>query len=133
MRGKERPSMDKVTTALERALAMLMGSPSNDQPILPTEVVLGSSRMHKKSSQRSSNRSELEGDVAGENEDPRIEFRAPSWITFPSVASSQRRKSSVSEADAVVDTKVSENKNSVGDGLRSLEEEIGPASPQQHV
>ncbi|KAK4401406.1 Serine/threonine-protein kinase-like protein ACR4 [Sesamum angolense] len=37
MRGKERPSMDKVTTALERALALLMGSPSNDQPILPTE------------------------------------------------------------------------------------------------
>lgn len=131
MRGKERPSMDKVTTALERALAMLMGSPSNDQPILPTEVVLGSSRMHKKSSQRSSNRSELEGDVAVETEDQRIEFRAPSWITFPSVASSQRRKSSVSEAD-VVDPKISENKN-FGDGLRSLEEEIGPASPQEHM
>ncbi|KAI3503992.1 hypothetical protein L1887_32536 [Cichorium endivia] len=131
MRGKERPSMDKVTTALERALAMLMGSPSNDQPILPTEVVLGSSRMHKKSSQRSSNRSELEGDVAVETEDQRIEFRAPSWITFPSVASSQRRKSSVSEVD-VVDPKVSENKH-LGDGLRSLEEEIGPASPQEHM
>ncbi|KAL8196084.1 hypothetical protein R6Q57_025084 [Mikania cordata] len=131
MRGKERPSMDKVTTALERALAVLMGSPSNDQPILPTEVVLGSSRMHKKSSQRSSNRSELEGDVAGETEDQRTEFRAPSWITFPSVASSQRRKSSVSEAD-VVDPKVSENKIPV-DGLRRLEEEIGPASPQQHM
>nr|XP_043630783.1 serine/threonine-protein kinase-like protein ACR4 [Erigeron canadensis] len=128
MRGKERPSMDKVTTALERALAMLMGSPSNDQPILPTEVVLGSSRMHKKSSQRSSNRSELEGD---ETEDQRIEFRAPSWITFPSVASSQRRKSSVSEVD-VVDPKIPENKN-MGDGLRSLEEEIGPASPQEHM
>ncbi|XP_071690590.1 serine/threonine-protein kinase-like protein ACR4 [Rutidosis leptorrhynchoides] len=128
MRGKERPSMDKVTTALERALAMLMGSPSNDQPILPTEVVLGSSRMHKKSSQRSSNRSDLEGD---ETEDQRIEFRAPSWITFPSVASSQRRKSSVSEAD-VVDPKISENKH-LGDGLRRLEEEIGPASPQEHM
>ncbi|KAI7743482.1 hypothetical protein M8C21_011245, partial [Ambrosia artemisiifolia] len=130
MRGKERPSMDKVTTALERALAVLMGSPSNDQPILPTEVVLGSSRMHKKSSQRSSNRSELEGEVAVETEDQRTEFRAPSWITFPSVASSQRRKSSVSEAD-VVEPKVTENKI-VGDGLRRLEEEIGPASPQQH-
>ncbi|KAA8527287.1 hypothetical protein F0562_034616 [Nyssa sinensis] len=135
MRGKERPSMDKVTTALERALAQLMGSPSNEQPILPTEVVLGSSRLHKKSSQRSSNRSVSETDVA-ETEDQRFEFRAPSWITFPSVASSQRRKSSVSDAD--VDGKNSEARNlgnggSVGDGLRSLEEEIGPASPQENL
>lgn len=136
MRGKERPSMDKVTTALERALVLLMGSPSNDQPILPTEVVLGSSRMHKKPSQRSSNRSELETDVA-EAEDQRSEFRAPSWITFPSVASSQRRKSSVSDAD--VDGKNVEARNpttngaSAGDGLRSLEEEIGPASPQENL
>ncbi|XP_076934853.1 LOW QUALITY PROTEIN: serine/threonine-protein kinase-like protein ACR4 [Bidens hawaiensis] len=132
MRGKERPSMDKVTTALERALAVLMGSPSNDQPILPTEVVLGSSRMHKKTSQRSSNRSELENDVGAETEDQRAEFRAPSWITFPSVASSQRRKSSVSEADVVEPPKVLESKI-VGDGLRRLEEEIGPASPQEHM
>ncbi|GAV69861.1 Pkinase_Tyr domain-containing protein [Cephalotus follicularis] len=135
MRGKDRPSMDKVTTALERALAQLMGSPCSEQPILPTEVVLGSSRMHKKSSQRSSNRSASETEVA-EAEDQRFEFRAPSWITFPSVASSQRRKSSVSEAD--VDGKNSEarhtgNLGSVGDGLRSLEEEIGPASPQEHL
>lgn len=136
MRGKERPSMDKVTTALERALALLMGGPSNEQPILPTEVVLGSSRMHKKSSQRSSNRSASETDVA-EAEDQRIEFRAPSWITFPSVASSQRRKSSVSEGD--IDGKHSEGRNlgnvgSMGDGLlRSLEEEIGPASPQEKL
>ncbi|KAM7489935.1 hypothetical protein LguiB_027419 [Lonicera macranthoides] len=133
MRGKDRPSMDKVTTALERALALLMGSPSNEQPILPTEVVLGSSRMHKKSSQRSSNRSET--DVV-EAEDQRIEFRAPSWITFPSVASSQRRKSSVSEAD--VEGKNAEMKNmgnggAACDGLRSLEEEIGPASPQENL
>ncbi|KAJ7980697.1 putative Receptor protein kinase [Quillaja saponaria] len=48
MRGKERPSMDKVTTALERTLAQLMGSPCIEQPILPTEVVWGSNRMHKK-------------------------------------------------------------------------------------
>ncbi|KAA8531399.1 hypothetical protein F0562_006105 [Nyssa sinensis] len=135
MRGKERPSMDKVTTALEGALAQLMGSPSIEQPILPTEVVLGSSRLHKKSSQRSSNRSVSETDVA-ETEDQRFEFRAPSWITFPSVASSQRRKSSVSDAD--VDGKNSEARNlgnvgSVGDGLRSLEEEIGPASPQENL
>ncbi|KAK9289265.1 hypothetical protein L1049_017741 [Liquidambar formosana] len=136
MRGKERPSMDKVTTALERALAQLMGSPCSEQPILPTEVVLGSSRMHKKSSQRSSNRSVSETDAA-EGEDQRFEFRAPSWITFPSVASSQRRKSSASEAD--VDGKNSEARNvgngggGAGDGLRSLEEEIGPASPQRSL
>ncbi|XP_016481554.1 serine/threonine-protein kinase-like protein ACR4 [Nicotiana tabacum] len=136
MRGKERPSMDKVTTALERALAQLMGSPSNDQPILPTEVVLGSSRLHKKSS---SNRSTSETTDVAETEDQRFEFRAPSWITFPSVASSQRRKSSVSDAD--VEAKNLETRNVYGngtvpgisDGLRSLEEEIGPASPQEHL
>ncbi|RZC63597.1 hypothetical protein C5167_025325 [Papaver somniferum] len=136
MRGKERPSMDKVTTALEQALALLMGSPSIDQPILPTEVILGSSRMNKKSSQRSSSRSALEMDIV-EGEDHRIEFRAPSWITFPSVASSQRRKSSVSEADAV-DAKNLDQKNQGnavvgGDGLKSLEEEIKPASPRQNL
>ncbi|KAF8402303.1 hypothetical protein HHK36_013256 [Tetracentron sinense] len=134
MRGKERPSMDKVTTALERALALLMGSPCNEQPILPTEVVLGSSRLHKKSSQMSSNRSGSDADVV-EAEDQRFEFRAPSWITFPSVASSQRRKSSVSDAD--VDGKNLEARNPTnavgGDGLRCLEEEIGPASPQQNL
>ncbi|XP_058102428.1 serine/threonine-protein kinase-like protein CR4 isoform X2 [Magnolia sinica] len=134
MRGKERPSMDKVTTALEQALALLMGSPCNENPILPTEVVLGSSRLHKKTSQRSSNRSSETDTV--ETEDQRFEFRAPSWITFPSVASSQRRKSSLSDAD--VDAKNTEAKNagnagSAGDGLRCLEEEIGPASPQQDL
>ncbi|PIN14283.1 Serine/threonine protein kinase [Handroanthus impetiginosus] len=135
MRGKERPSMDQVTTALERALALLMGSPSNEQPILPTEVVLGSSRLHKKSSQRSANRSTSETD-GGDTEDQRIEFRAPSWITFPSVASSQRRKSSVSESDIDgknVETRNVGNGTGVGDGLRSLDEEIGPASPQEHL
>ncbi|XP_022972100.1 serine/threonine-protein kinase-like protein ACR4 [Cucurbita maxima] len=128
MRAKERPSMDKVTTALERALAQLMGSPYNEQPILPTEVVLGSSRLHKKSSQRSLNHSVSETDIA-ESEDQRFEFRALSWITFPSVTSSQRRKSSASEAD--VDGKNLEGRN--GDGLKSLEEEIEPASPQEKL
>ncbi|KAJ6370446.1 hypothetical protein OIU76_028678 [Salix suchowensis] len=135
MRGKERPSMDIVTTALERALAQLMGSPCNDQPILPTEVVLGSSRLHKKSSQRSSSRSAVSETDAVEGEDQRIEFRAPSWITFPSLTSSQGRKSSVSDAD--VDGKTSTRNlgyvANVGDGLRSLEEEIGPASPQERL
>ncbi|KAJ6742653.1 RECEPTOR-LIKE KINASE [Salix viminalis] len=135
MRGKERPSMDIVTTALERALAQLMGSPCNDQPILPTEVVLGSSRLHKKSSQRSSSRSAVSETDAVEGEDQRIEFRAPSWITFPSLTSSQGRKSSVSDAD--VDGRTSTRNlgyvANVGDGLRSLEEEIGPASPQERL
>ncbi|GAU43902.1 hypothetical protein TSUD_88750 [Trifolium subterraneum] len=131
MRGKERPSMDKVTTSLERSLAVLMGSPCIDQPILPSEVVLGSNRMHRKSSQMSSNRS------VSETEDQRFELRAPSWITFPSVASSLRRKSSMSEAD--VDGKIAEMKINIGnvggssDMLRSLEEEIGPASPQERL
>lgn len=134
MRGKERPSMDKVTTALERALAQLMGSPCTEQPILPTEVILGSNRMHKKSSQRSSNMSTSETTDVVEVEDQRTEFRAPSWITFPSVASSQRRKSSFSDADA--DGKNSEPRNVMGnvvEGLNSLEEEIGPASPQENL
>ncbi|RYR42597.1 hypothetical protein Ahy_A08g039049 [Arachis hypogaea] len=99
MRGRDRPSMDKITTTLEHSLARLMGSPCTEQPILPTEVVLGSSRLHMKSSQRSSNRSEID---VGENEDQRYEFRAPSWITFPSVTSSQRIKSSSSEAEVDV-------------------------------
>ncbi|KAF9663233.1 hypothetical protein SADUNF_Sadunf17G0017000 [Salix dunnii] len=135
MRGKERPSMDKVTTALERALAQLMGSPCNDQPILPTEVVLGSSRLHKKPSQRSSSRSAISETDGVEGEDQRIEFRAPSWITFPSLTSSQGRKSSASDAD--VDGKTSTRNlgyvANAGDGLRSMEEEIGPASPQERL
>ncbi|KAJ3671503.1 hypothetical protein LUZ60_007582 [Juncus effusus] len=134
MRGKDRPSMDKVTTALERSLAALMGSPCNEQPILPTEVVLGSNRMHKKPSQRSSaNLSCSEG----EGDDQRIEIRAPSWITFPSVTSSQRRKSSASEADLVPaegrNNNVSNAGVTTGDALRCLEEEIGPASPQEDL
>ncbi|KAL4193638.1 hypothetical protein AMTRI_Chr06g177760 [Amborella trichopoda] len=127
MRGRERPSMEKVTTGLERALALLMGSPCNEQPILPSEVVLGSSRLHKKASQRSSNRSGSSETI--DNEDQRFEFRAPSWITFPSVTSSQRRKSSGSDGDG--DGK---NCSEVRDGLRCLdEEEIAPASPQQEL
>ncbi|CAD6268436.1 unnamed protein product [Miscanthus lutarioriparius] len=118
MRGKDRPSMDKVTTALEHALALLMGSPCIEQPILLTEVVLGSSRMHKVS-QMSSNHSCSENGLA-DGEDQRIEYRAPSWITFPSVTSSQRRKSSASEAD-IVGRRTTDGRNvgsSIGDGLR---------------
>ncbi|CAJ1955556.1 unnamed protein product [Sphenostylis stenocarpa] len=130
MRGKDRPSMDKVTTVLERGLVQLMGSPCIEQPILPTEVVLGSNRLHKKSSQRSSNRSASEStDV----EDQRFEFRAPSWITFPSVTSSQRR--SGSEADVEGKNAEGRNLGNVGGGdvLKSLDEEIGLASPQEKL
>ncbi|KAF3790121.1 putative receptor protein kinase [Nymphaea thermarum] len=134
MRGKERPSMDKVTTALERALAVLMGTPSIEQPILPTEVVLGSSRLHKKASQRSSYRSSSEIDTV-DGDDQRLEFRAPSWITFPSLTSSQRRKSSVSEADIEGKNLGAPEVKCIvgGDGLKRLEEEIAPASPQQEL
>ncbi|GLJ25662.1 hypothetical protein SUGI_0491540 [Cryptomeria japonica] len=118
MQGKKRPSMDRVTTELERALALLMGTPCDEQPILPTEVVLGSSRLHRKPS--------------GGSQD--LEVRAPSWITFPSVASSQRRKSSVSE-----DTK-NEQQEHAGSLRRVVEvkdqqedAEICPASPQQNL
>ncbi|KAG2258456.1 hypothetical protein Bca52824_077750 [Brassica carinata] len=105
MRGKDRPSMDKVTTSLERALAQLMGNPSSEQPILPTEVVLGSSRMHKKSWR-----------IGSENTD---------------VTSSQRRKSSASEGD--VAEEVEDEGRKQQEALRSLEEEIGPASPGQSL
>ncbi|KAK1294607.1 putative receptor protein kinase CRINKLY4 [Acorus calamus] len=123
MRGKERPSMDRVTTALERALAMLMGSPSEEQAILPTEVVLGSSRLHKKGM---SNRSCSETTTTVDAEE-RCEFRAPSWITFPSVASSQRRRSSMSDGEGEAAGVVA-GRNV---GVEVAEEEIGPASPQQ--
>ncbi|KAL6005298.1 Serine/threonine-protein kinase-like protein cr4 [Asimina triloba] len=134
MRGKEWSSMDRVTTALEQALAYLMGSPCNETPFLPTEVVLGSSRLHKNPSQVSSNlSSEME---TVEAEDLRCEFRAPSWITFPSVVSSERRKLSVSEAD--VDARIADGRNAGGvnaggDSLRCLEEEISTTSPQEDL
>ncbi|KMZ64439.1 Kinase family protein [Zostera marina] len=132
MRGKERPSMDQVTTGLERGLVLLMGSPCNDQPILPTEVVLGSSRLHKKSSMRSSN---SENDIAATvvSEEQRFEFRAPSWITFPSVTSSQRRKLSLSDGDGDGERNPTAPESIVGEGLRCLEEEIVPASPQEEL
>ncbi|XP_074575530.1 serine/threonine-protein kinase-like protein CR4 [Curcuma longa] len=129
MRGKDRPSMDKVTTALERGLALLMGSPCNEQPILPTEVILGSSRLHKKGSHRSSNQSCSENDTT--DADDQFEYRAPSWITFPSVTSSQRR--SEAETEGKNSDGRSLGNGGAGDGLRCLEEEIGPASPQQEL
>ncbi|KAF9599376.1 hypothetical protein IFM89_036862 [Coptis chinensis] len=104
-----------------------MGNPCNEKPILPTKVVLGSNRLHK-SSRRSSKRSGSEATTTPEVIDAdnyqRFEFRAPSWIPFPSVASSQRRKSSALE-DVDVDGKNSDrtrtmsNAGGGGDGLIS--------------
>ncbi|KAG0595188.1 hypothetical protein M758_UG147300 [Ceratodon purpureus] len=59
MRGKDRPSMDRVTTSLERSLVLLMGTSSDGQLILPSEVVLGSNRLHPKSSRSRSSHSHL--------------------------------------------------------------------------
>ncbi|KAL5977108.1 hypothetical protein ACLOJK_021450 [Asimina triloba] len=118
--GKARPSIDRVTPALEHALTYLLG-----------KVVLGSSRLHKIPSQVSSNLSSKMETV--EAEDLRCEFRAPSWITFPRVVSSQRRKSLVSVTDVVARITDGRNAGGVsagGDGLRCLEEEIGTASAQ---
>ncbi|CAO2189941.1 unnamed protein product [Urochloa humidicola] len=82
----------------------------------------------------SSHHSCSENELA-DREDQWIEYRAPSWITFPSVTSSQRRKSSASEAD-ITDRTTTDGRNigsSRGGGLRSLEEEISPASPQENL
>ncbi|MCO5580938.1 hypothetical protein L7F22_034812 [Adiantum nelumboides] len=100
MRGKDRPSMDKVTTSLERALAMLMGMFSETaHPILPSEVVLGSNRLHRKSSQKSSCRSAFNVDSSGTTFPDHGYNRHLSSVTFPSINSSQRR-GSVSDYDA---------------------------------
>ncbi|GFQ07563.1 serine/threonine-protein kinase-like protein acr4 [Phtheirospermum japonicum] len=124
MRGKERPSMDRVTTALERALAILIGGPCGKQSILPSEVVLGSTRLHKKPSQRSIIWPSLA------TKDGRItEFRPPSWTTYSSGASSERRRSSFCDSD--VDGNNVEAENVAIDGPTSLVEEIEPASPQR--
>ncbi|KAL5976272.1 regulation of asymmetric cell division [Asimina triloba] len=88
MWGKARPSIDRVTPALEHALAYLLGSLCNETPFLPTEM------------------------ETVEAEDLRCGFRAPSWITFPSVVSSQRRKSSVSEVH--VDARITDGRNAGG-------------------
>ncbi|KAH7445100.1 hypothetical protein KP509_02G106300 [Ceratopteris richardii] len=95
MRGKDRPSMDKVTTSLERALATLIGmySDSTAHPILPSEVVLGSNRLHRKSSQKSSCRSGFNVDSSGTTFPDNGFNRHPSSLTFPSINSSQRRGS----------------------------------------
>lgn len=100
MRGKDRPSMDKVTTSLERALATLMGMFSETtHPILPSEVVLGSNRLHRKSSQKSSCRSGFNVDSSSTTFPEHGYNRHPSSVTFPSINSSQRR-GSVSDYDA---------------------------------
>ncbi|KAL5990212.1 Serine/threonine-protein kinase-like protein cr4 [Asimina triloba] len=83
---------------------------SHRTPFLPTEVVLGSSRLLKIPSHVSSNLSSVMETV--EAVDLRCEFKAPSWITFPSMVSSQRQKSSVSEAD--VDARITDGRHAGG-------------------
>ncbi|TKY48330.1 Serine/threonine-protein kinase protein ACR4 [Spatholobus suberectus] len=118
---------DGTVVAVKRAI--MSPNVQKDSKEFHTELDL-LSRLHKKSSQRSSNRSASETDV----EDQRFEFRAPSWITFPSVTSSQRR--SGSEADAEGKNAEGRHLGNVGGGgdvLRSLEEEIGLASPRERL
>ncbi|KAL6497906.1 Serine threonine-protein kinase-like protein [Orobanche hederae] len=117
MRGKGRPSMDEVTTGLERALAAFIGK---GQPILPSEVVLGSSRFHRKSSQMSVDESDLD-------EGQRVENVAP----YPSSGTSRGAGSSFSESDG--DGKNVKMRNVGGDGSRFVVEEIGPGSPLESL
>ncbi|KAJ7547300.1 hypothetical protein O6H91_08G079200 [Diphasiastrum complanatum] len=129
MRGKERPSMGKVTTALERDLALLMGTSSENQLILPSEVVLGSNRLHRKGSRKSSVRrsgSEVGCHSCVISSDGEVPLDNPvlASLTFPSVASSQRRaisRSSIagSESQDII-AKIDDEHYCI---------EIGPASP----
>lgn len=141
MRGKDRPSMDKVTTLLERALAMLMGMFSEAHPILPSEVVLGSNRLHRKSSQKSSCRSVFNVDSSGTTFADHGYNRHPSSVTFPSINSSQRR-GSVSDYDAGGSLDIvihlpahnaehckKQQYNDPLDASSQKKSEIGPASP----
>jgi hypothetical protein len=108
MRGKDRPSMDKVTTSLERALATMIGSYSNNaQPFVPTEVVLGSNRLHRKSSQKSSCRSGFGVDSSDtctttDEHHRDHDHRNPSSITVPSIDSYSMRRRSVSDNDVAM-------------------------------
>ncbi|MCO5561929.1 hypothetical protein L7F22_015555 [Adiantum nelumboides] len=141
MRGKDRPSMDKVTTFLERALAMLMGTYSEAQPFLPTEVVLGSNRLHCKSSQKYSCRSTFDVDSSETTEECQ-DHRNPSSLTFPSINSSLRRGSlSDNEMGGTLDIVIPDHDANVQEQRRQLlthdgfpqhhKSEIYPASPQQ--
>lgn len=142
MRGKDRPSMDKVTTSLERALAMLMGTYSDAQPFLPSEVVLGSNRLHRKSSQKSSCRYTFDMDSSETTEEQR-EFRNPSSLTFPSINSSQRRRSlSDNEIGGALDIAIRDHDTEVRQHHQQLichdtflhrKSEIYPASPQERL
>ncbi|KAI5080489.1 hypothetical protein GOP47_0003672 [Adiantum capillus-veneris] len=136
MRGKDRPSMDKVTTSLERALAMLMGTYSEAQPFLPSEVVLGSNRLHRKSSQKSSCRSTFDVDSL-ETTEEHEDHRNPSSLTFPSINSSLRR-GSLSDNDmggsvdiALPDHDVEARQQRQQLMFQYCKSEIYPASPQQ--
>lgn len=132
MRGKDRPSMDRVTTSLERSLALLMGTPSDGQLILPSEVVLGSNRLHPKSSRSKSSHSHLSSALTADSSWQALEAE------HQSIASSriQRRWPSESDEEAVQDhaklsvvITTSETQTTTVSHLQKGSE-IAPASPQ---
>jgi len=134
MRGKDRPSMDRVTTSLERSLALLMGTPSDGQLILPSEVVLGSNRLHPKSAtaRSKSSHSQLSSAMTADS----------SWqaLEFSSMASSRRQRRWPSESDdehAVPDQLQHEHHpkhvpetTATATAATPKGKEIAPASPQ---
>lgn len=134
MRGKDRPSMDRVTTSLERSLALLMGTPSDGQLILPSEVVLGSNRLHPKSAtaRSKSSHSQLSSALTADS----------SWqaLEFSSMASSRRQRRWPSESDdehAVLDQLHHEHHpkhvpetTATATAASPKGKEIAPASPQ---
>jgi serine/threonine protein kinase len=133
MRGKDRPSMDRVTTSLERSLALLMGTPSDGQLILPSEVVLGSSRLHRKSSRskssHKSSHSRLSSALTADSSWQAMEAE------HQSIASSrrQRRWPSESEDEGAEDTRLtvimSPPETKAHELLSRKNSEIAPASP----
>lgn len=143
MRGKDRPSMDRVTTSLERSLALLMGTPSDGQLILPSEVVLGSNRLHPKSSRSKSSHSHLSSALTADSSWQALE------VEHQSIASSriQRRwpsesddeqgvvmvpdHDSVAKLSVVVSPPESTQIHGAQNGVHSSKgSEIAPASPQ---
>jgi serine/threonine protein kinase len=123
-RGKDRPSMDRVTTSLERSLALLMGT---GQLILPSEVVLGSNRLHPKSkSSRSHLSSALTADSSWQALEPEHQSIASSRIQqrWPS-ESDDEHGAFVPEPDAGMKLSVVLSPTQAPKGS-----EIAPASPK---
>ena len=81
MRGKKRLVMGKVTTGLERKLAILMGSPREEKAVPAMEVMLGSRRMNNSSSNYRK-RGRIEEMVVSEGEMEGIEDAVVDKIFF---------------------------------------------------